>query len=190
MKIPGRWREGYALDVHTLRSQFLGYDEFGHEQFDNKRSEIGELLYRAKYKSDKSVVADIAETVAKYLRSWKPPVDVMIPVPPSNVHRRWQVVIEVATAVASSTGISLDRKAVVKCKKTPELKSVHDYDERLRLLEDAYTARTSRVAGKGVLLFDDLYRSGATLSALTEVLLDADVTDVYALALTRTRSMM
>lgn len=39
-----------------------------------------------------------------------------------------------------------------------------------------------------MLLFDDLYRSGATLNAVTRVLYEqARCSDVYALALTRTR---
>jgi len=44
------------------------------------------------------------------------------------------------------------------------------------------------VAGKAVLLFDDLFRSGATLNAVTRVLYEqGQCSDVYALALTRTR---
>ena len=72
-KIPGKWREGYVLDVHTIRSEFLGHDGYGHPVFDTERSEIGELLYRMKYKSDRSVVDEIADTVVEFLRSWRPP---------------------------------------------------------------------------------------------------------------------
>jgi len=36
-RVPGRWRAGYALDVHTHHSTFLGHDQFGHPQFDTKR---------------------------------------------------------------------------------------------------------------------------------------------------------
>ena len=46
MRIPGRWREGYVLDYHTLDSTYLGDDEYGHPMFDTKRSDVGELLYR------------------------------------------------------------------------------------------------------------------------------------------------
>lgn len=56
IKLPGNWFEGFALDLHTISSEFLGYDEYGHEVFDTKRSEMGELLYRLKYGSDKSVL--------------------------------------------------------------------------------------------------------------------------------------
>jgi competence protein ComFC len=45
-KLSGPWTEGYALDLHTASSEFLGYDEFGHEQFNTERTEVGELVYR------------------------------------------------------------------------------------------------------------------------------------------------
>ena len=45
-RIYGRWHEGFALDLHTLGSTFMGHDEFGHPRFETQRSEIGELLYR------------------------------------------------------------------------------------------------------------------------------------------------
>lgn len=62
-------------------------------------------------------------------------------------------------------------------------------DERLRFLEGAHTVKASVVRGQKVLLFDDLYRSRATMNAIAAVLYDeGTATDVYALALTRTRS--
>jgi len=30
VRIPGRWRDGRALDVHTTSSEYVGDDEFGH----------------------------------------------------------------------------------------------------------------------------------------------------------------
>ena len=79
-RIQGNWREGYALDYHTLRSEFLGYDGAGHPQFNTTRSEIGELLYRLKYRSDRSVTNAIVETAVQFIRSWGIEADVIIPV--------------------------------------------------------------------------------------------------------------
>ena len=79
---------------------------------------------------------------------------------------------------------------IVKTKETPEIKSVNEYDKRLQILEDAYTIKSTTVKGKNVLLIDDLFRSGATLNAITDVLYSrGEAASVYALALTRTRSM-
>ncbi|MFZ1887042.1 MAG: hypothetical protein WAU33_03360 [Candidatus Binataceae bacterium] len=71
-KIPGRWRDGYALDLHTLSSTPIGYNEFGHMQFDTKRSEVGELLYQLKFNRDETVVPEITESLEKFVKSWQP----------------------------------------------------------------------------------------------------------------------
>ena len=44
-KVFGNWFEGYTLDLHTISSIFLGYDEYGHEVFDTKRSDLGEFCF-------------------------------------------------------------------------------------------------------------------------------------------------
>lgn len=47
IRLVGPWAEGYVLErQHTLSSDFLGYDSYGHAQFDTKRSELGELVFR------------------------------------------------------------------------------------------------------------------------------------------------
>lgn len=70
-----------------------------------------------------------------------------------------------------------------------ELKNVHEFDERLRLLEGVREVDQTMAQGVRVLLFDDLYRSGATMNAITEVLNDdGGAAEVFALTITRTRS--
>jgi hypothetical protein len=45
-EIKGSWDVGYVLDVHTISSTMIGYNEFGHPEFDTQRSPLGELVYR------------------------------------------------------------------------------------------------------------------------------------------------
>ena len=188
MRIPGRWREGYVLDYHTVGSTYLGDDEYGHPMFDTKRSEVGELLYRLKYRSDKAVLDELVDTAASFVRSWNPGATILVPVPPSRA-RSEQPVHLIAERLGTKIGIPVHPDGVARVKETPELKNVYAYDERLRLLEGAHRVEAPVVRGQRVLLFDDLYRSGATMNAITAVLYDEGaVADVYALALTRTRS--
>jgi predicted amidophosphoribosyltransferase len=64
-----------------------------------------------------------------------------------------------------------------------------DYDERWQLLDGLHEVDRLRVEGRRILPFDDLFRSGATMNAVTSALCDqGHARDVYALALTRTRS--
>lgn len=188
MKIPGRWREGYALDFHVISSTFLGHDEFGHARFENKRSEIGDLLYRLKYQSDPSVVPDLVDAAASFVTRWKPAADVVVPVTPTRA-REVQPVMILGEAIAHRLGIEFAHGWIKRTRDIPQLKNVYDYDERIRLLQGAYVAEKQKVQGRRVLLFDDLYRSGATLNELTTTLYDhGGAAEVFALTLTRTRS--
>jgi len=79
----------------------------------------------------------------------------------------------------------------VKVKQTPQLKNVFDFKERVVALADAFTVEKAKIRGKRVLLFDDLFRSGATMNTITECLTtDGGAQVVYALTLTRTRSSL
>lgn len=190
MKIPGKWRQGYVLDYHTLRSEFLGHDGFGHPMFATERSEVGELLYKLKYRSDKLVVDTIVGTVVDFVSSWNLTLDFILPTPPSK-QRVFQPVLEIAKGLSNQLSIALCADCIVKAKNTPELKNVYDFDQRMKLLENAYNVNASKVRGQNILLFDDLYRSGATLNAITEALYTSgEAANVYALALTKTKEHM
>ena len=188
MQIPGAWRQGYVLDYHTISSEFLGYDEFGTPMFDTKRTEVGELLYQLKYKRNQEALDALVEGAANFVQSWRVTLDVIVPVPPTRV-RRSQPVFEMATRLADTLGLPIFRNIVWSVRNTKELKNVFDYNERTKLLENAYRVRDQSLRGKAVLLFDDLYRSGATLNAVTRALYEqAQCSHVYAFALTRTRT--
>jgi predicted amidophosphoribosyltransferase len=187
-KLRGPWADGYALDVHTTESVLVGHDAYGRAVFDTTRSPLGELLYRLKYRGDPDAVQEIADTVAAYLRSWRPSVEALVPVPPSNVARKRQPVLEIAKAVCASAGIPLCDTCITKTKSTPQLKNVYDLKRRIELLKGAFLVDRDRTNGRRLLLFDDLYRSGATASAITRLLqTEGAASAVYLLTLTWTR---
>lgn len=185
-KILGKWREGFALDLHTLSSIYIGDDEFGHPRFDTRRSEIGELLYKLKNKSDKNTVPEIVDAVEMLIKGWNPTVDILVPVLPST-RRAVQPVLLLAGEVCQRLDIPL-ADCITRTRNIPQLKNTFDLDERAKLLEGLHTLDKSITSGKSVLLFDDLYRSGATMNAITTELYEAgEVIDVFALTITRTR---
>lgn len=187
-RIPGRWREGFALDAHTLSSDFVGHDEFGHPRFETKRTELDELLYRLKYGSDTSVVDEISDAAAEFLNSWNPRVTLILPVPASKA-RSQQPVILMAEALARRAKLPMDAKAVKRIKPLPELKDVYEYDARVKLLLTAHAVDRAATVEQRILLFDDLFRSGATMNAITTALYeDGQAGEVFALTITRTRS--
>jgi predicted amidophosphoribosyltransferase len=123
-KIRGKWKEGYALDLHTTSSTFVGYDGYGHPQFDTTRSELGELLYKLKYGTGTTAVETLAEAAVRFLqKKWPIEVDLIVPVPPSNTARKRQPVLEVAKEISVRSGIKLCSSCIEKIKQTPQLKT-------------------------------------------------------------------
>ena len=185
--IEGRWVKGIALDLHTLSSTHVGVDQFGHDRFENEYSPIGQLLYRLKYQRDQTAAAPIIEAAAKYLRPSLAKFDIIVPVPPSN-HRAVQPVLVLAAGIGRALGVPV-RDCVSKTRSTTALKGVYDPKERKKLLDGLYEVETKKTAGKNIVLFDDLFRSGATLNEITDLLLsEGEAESVRVLTITRTRS--
>lgn len=189
VQVQGAWRLGWALDVHTTSSEFLGYDQQGHPQFATTRSPLGELLYQLKYRGQRNA-AHVAAMMADFFDD-KPNarsrIDLIIPMPASTA-RAVQPVAEVAKALGKKLKKPVVVDAIKKTRETPGLKGIQDAEERRELLDGAFKAAQAHVKGKGVLLVDDLYRSGANANAVTLALIAAGASRVYFLAATRTRS--
>jgi len=185
-KIDGPWADGRVLDLHSTGSEFLGYDEYGHEQFDTRRTEVGELLYRLKYRSDASALEEIGAVAEKFIRSWGVAFDVIVPAPPTR-SRRVQPLHQIADELAKRFRVPVIKAVSKKAAGAAELKNLREYHEREAVLEGALMVDARTINGKRVLLVDDLIRSGATLSAVARALNEAGAATVLAFALTRTR---
>ena len=114
-KIEGNWEKGLAFDIHILASTYLGPNEYGHAQFENTRSDIGELVYQLKYRNDKTAIPKIVELLKALGGIEK--FDAIIPVPSSKKKRPYQPVDEIAKALGAQRGVEvlvgfLDKKAV------------------------------------------------------------------------------
>jgi len=188
IKIAGNWVKGFAYDVHTLDSVYLGTDEFGHKRFDTTYSEMGELVRQLKYRGDKTATTRIVDLLGKFkgIETY----DAIIPAPSSKKSRSYQPVDEIASELGKRMGVSVLIDGLVKVEGGKELKNMDDYDERVAELKKSITLSDKiDVVGKKVLLLDDLYRSGATLSVSTEILYDKGKADnVSVLTMTKTRS--
>ncbi|MGD0855176.1 MAG: ComF family protein [Dehalococcoidia bacterium] len=189
IKIQGNWNEGYALDIHTLSSEFIGYDEYDHPRFDTKYSPLGDLLHQLKYGNNVGVLSNIVDTVASFIKfKWKIHIDLILPIPPSKTDRKTQPVEAIADGVGKNLTIKVAKNVLIKTKDTGQLKNVDIPEERTKILKNAFQLADHIVENKDILLLDDLYRSGATLKAITDLLQKYGKTNrVYVLTLTRTR---
>lgn len=174
--------EGVYLDNHTIKST-INTDG----SFDTERTEIGEMLYQLKYCLDISKIEPISDLIIKAILNTFEKIDIIISIPPSNLNRPFQPVLELAQRISELSGIPTNLNYLKK-KPTPALKSIDDLQERKEILENAFSVVDKRFKGKTVLLFDDLYRSGETLNAAVKVLKEqGEVDKIYVLTITKTR---
>ena len=189
-EILGKWRAGYALDFHTVSSQLLP-----DEGYDTERTEIGEMVYQAKYRSDRSKIQLLAEIAAKFVidkfevNGYRvlDYLDAVIPVPRSNPTKNFRPVSEIAEEIGRILYLPVHTNYLIKVRPTRDLKNVPD-SEKPAELKGTFAVESHELQPKVVLLIDDLYDSGATLTELTDVLhKEGGVYRVLVLTLTRTR---
>lgn len=187
IKLRGKWTEGYAIDNHTLHSTYVGENEYGHPMFDTKRSEIGELIYQLKYQEQKKIINDIMVLVKPVLDNWQigAKVDIIIPIPPSDISRTFQPVFLIAEAISDYLNIRMSTQ-VLKKSKHEQLKNA-GINEKSDLIKGSITKDKNFKKKVNILLVDDLFDSGATLNEAVDVLKsDINVANVYVLTMTKT----
>ncbi len=173
----------YYIDIHTKNSRLVGENKF-----DTERTEVGELLYKFKYCSDYKVLETLHSHILNYLQANKIMPDVIIPVPPSNLNRPFQPVYELAKKLGES-GFNIDFDFLIKTKSTPPVKEINDPITRKDLLRNIFEIKDLRYKDKRILLFDDLFRSGETLSSIANILKEKGFAkEVAAFTITRTRT--
>jgi len=184
-ELKGNWRKGWAIDLHTISSVPLGDN-----QFDTTRTEVGELLYQVKYQQDVSRIEELVNIICDFMKTRlvTPYLAAILPVPPSDTTRPFQPVQLLAERVGDRLKIPVLVDYLIKNKSTQALKNLEDAESRKRELGGVFSVKDKSLCDKKVLLFDDLYRSGETLTEITDVLYNqGKVQNVYVLTITKTR---
>lgn len=185
--IDGKWERGYALDVHTTSSVLVGHDAQGRAKFNNTYSALGTLVNRLKYQQDRSAAAEIIDTAVRFLWPRRGHLHVIVPVPPST-ERPFQPVYVLAEGIGRALRIPV-AQCVSTTRAPSRLKDIVAPELRAQAVDGLYTVVAALVSGKQVLLLDDVFRSGTTMNAVTDVLLgQGNAAKVYALAMTYTRT--
>jgi competence protein ComFC len=145
------------------------------------------LLVRLKYRSDPSAAPEIIDTAVKYLEPHRHKFDRIVPVPPSAV-RTVQPIMILANGIGDALGVPVVN-CVTTTRAATQLKDITNPDRRRELLNGLYKVDPIHTAAMDILLFDDLFRSGATMNAITDVLIrQGKAASVRAFTITRTRS--
>ncbi len=191
-QIDGNWRAGRILDIHSTSSRpspVGGYD--------TNRTEIGELVYQVKYQNDRSKIEPIARVAAKFIQEQfsvdgyliLPYLKVIVPIPPSDTDRVFQPVTEIAQEIGKLLNLPVRTDYLIKIKQTIPQKDLQDEKSKRDNLQGAFVVHTQEYRDCRVMLFDDLYDSGSTLTEATKVLYnEGGVKSVFVLTPTKTRS--
>lgn len=187
-EISGVWTLGYSLDKHTTSSTPIGYNASGYMQYNTIRPEAGEALFQLKYRSDFSQIPLIAQQMNVSFGKVFSSTNLVVPMPASKIRQR-QPVTEIAREVARLKGVPCYENLIVKTKETPAMKDISIREEKIEILMDAFIVND--VLNEGlydVLIIDDLFDTGSTLEAATNVLRGYNkIRNIYVVTVTRRR---
>lgn len=144
-------------------------------------------LYRFKYSNRREYVSFYAKRAAEIHGDWiyRKKIEVIIPIPMyiGKKRRRGYNQAEVfARALGRQLGIPVDAGLVKRVRNTTPQKELN-HAERQRNLKKAFHLAQNIVKYKQVLLVDDIYTTGSTMDAVSAVLQDAGVGDIYYLCI-------
>lgn len=160
--------------------------ESGFGSAGRRRTHLGELLYRAKYRNDRAALDELsicmrhsALQIRKYQRGLKSLESLTaVAAVPCNPPKSISIPHRIARAVAVELRLPDISTSVVKTQATPSAKANPTFHP------EAYRV-DRRLDGQSVLLIDDLYHTGMTLESVASQLRVAGADHVVGLCVTK-----
>lgn len=177
-KLTGPFDAGYALAPHSTIFQSKA-----------QYTPIGLKLFEYKYRGIKSHVHDLAREMVSFIQKEEVlrQADVIIPVPGTLSGREYDPVLCLVELIGRQSELAVGNNILVKARKTQPQKEMVNLTQKERNVQGAFKINQPQViAGKRILLIDDLYDSGATCRECTRVLRKAGSAAVFVLTVTRT----
>jgi len=187
IELSGPWILGYALDIHTLKSEYTGEDQYGRPVFNTLRSKIGQCIYNLKYVqqfSEIEKIMDILLSVNEF-KNYMEKMDIILPAIPTNKNRQLQPVILIAQEIARVFSKEM-RQDIFISSNYEEIKNF-DAKEKYKRIRDNLSIECRLEKNKNILLFDDVFDSGSTLTAMTNIMLENGYKNIFVFTLTKTR---
>jgi ComF family protein len=147
---------------------------------------IREAVQGLKYQNTPALAKPLGEKLSNCLQQQDWAIDVIVPVPlhaKRLAERGYNQARLLAEEVANLTGIRCEPDALRRVRETKSQVTISGA-ERLENIKDAFIANSQFVDGRSVLVIDDVYTTGSTLSACGEALHAVGATFVYGLTVT------
>ena len=147
-------------------------------------SRTGRLVRASKYENAGPFAPNLVTRVVKLVRTRYPiaTIDGIVSVPPT---KSGLLVETFARQVAAQLGIEY-LSVIEKVRPTQEQKYLTNWRQKVDNVKGAFCASSPEIAGRTLLLIDDIYDSGYMLREVAQALRQAGANSVFPLTITRT----
>ncbi len=148
---------------------------------------LREAIHRLKYQHDIGLAEALANHLIYLYHSTGWEVDLIAPIPLSysrQLERGYNQSALLARPLAQITHVGYQPKTVARIRNTPSQVGLKAR-ERVENVREAFLSESAIVAGKRILLVDDVATTGATISECARAVLKAGAGAVYGLTLAR-----
>ena len=145
------------------------------------------LIHQMKYEGYFALAAPLAAVMAAGWPAWQPGIDVIVPIPlhPRRERRRgYNQSALLARHLGRTVGLPVETHGLRRDRATRPQVELNPR-ERQENVQGAFGAEPGWVAGRTVLLVDDVYTTGATMSSAADALLAVGARGVSGYCLAR-----
>ncbi len=176
--LPCHPARGFALDWDILPGQV------------ERRTALGQLLYEYKQAERYGHAVELAHHLARFIR--RHPLhytcDFLVPVPDNDRSRPFDLTSRVGELTASLVQLPVLCNLLQRTRPSRRQCELKSLDEKLANVAGLYRClNPSLIAGRSLLVLDDIHDSGATVSEVTRMLLAAGAESCSVLTAVRTR---
>lgn len=149
---------------------------------------IRQAVYQLKYRNLRALAPLLAGFLFNYIAANRMPGDALVPVPLHKTRvreRGYNQSALLSGGLAKLSGLPVVDNSLVRCRHTPPQARTSSVNERRINVAGVFTCCDDRLAGKKVILIDDVSTSGATLGSCAQALKESGAESVWGLTLAR-----
>jgi ComF family protein len=149
---------------------------------------IRQAIIQFKYHNVKALAEPLAKLMTQGLDGSSIKADMLVPVPshPQRLRERgYNQAALLAGKLSRLTSIPVDDRALVRTKNTPQQAKTDSLAQRIENMSDAFACSRHGLAGKRILLIDDVCTSGTTLNSCAIPLKASGAASVHGITLAK-----
>jgi len=175
-----------VLPLH--RSGFdSGFCLGDYSYMDSEKTSLGKLIYRFKYEANQQAGNILADLASELIKERFSTAEILVTVPPSFRPRVFQPLSFLAEKVSSKTGLKWQKEILARTRLSKPQKELRSKSEKRQNVSGLFKLKNAgAIKGKKVLLLDDIYDSGATLSEICSVLKQGGAYNIGVVTLAKT----